>query len=134
MNAPTLDGDFVMLRADGLRLLLPQQDVGAAAHRDAKAGSGGSGVVALSATMEPLAAVPADRFVVTALHGAGPGEALSFAWNEVRVLIDARLRWHPLPAAMRVPGAPVSGYVEEGGEVLLCTTAAHVVAAAAAAR
>ena len=132
MNTAMLDGNFVMVRADTLRLLLPQQDVGAARHLEARSGSGGR-VVALSAAMEPLAALPADRFVLTHLHAGDAAHDLSFAWNEVRVLIDARLRWHPLPAAMRVTGAPFEGYVEEDGEVLLCTTAAHVVAAATAA-
>ena len=81
--------------------------------------------------MEPLAAFPQGRFVVTRL-AAGEAE-LSFAWNEVRVLIDAQLERRPLPAAMQVPGAPIEGYVERDGELLLCTTARHVIEAACAA-
>lgn len=132
MNTRTLNGNFVMLRADTLRLIVPQQDVGAAGHVEAKARPGDR-VVALSATMEPLADLPSDRFVLTRLHAGDPALDLAFAWNEVRVLIDAQLRWHPLPAAMLRPGATFEGYVEEDGEVLLCTSAAHVVAAATAA-
>jgi len=140
-----VSGNFVVLRADSLRLLLPQQDVGAAEHVEGAvrpAGPGGlfeigSGaqartVVALSGRMEPLPALPPDRFVLTRLK-AGDAD-LSFAWNEARVLIDAQFDRFALPAAMRVPGAPIEGYVEHEGELLLCTTASHVVAAAVAAQ
>lgn len=143
-SATALHGNFVMLRADTLRLLLPQREVGAAEHIEGAPRPGSAGglfefgtgddamaVVALSGRMEPLATWPRERFVVTRL-AAGDAE-LSFAWNEARVLIDARLERRPLPAAMRVAGAPIEGYVEHEGELLFCTTARHVIEAACAA-
>jgi hypothetical protein len=134
----TMSGNFVLLRADSLRLLLPQQDVGAAEyveHELRPAGEPGvyehgegddlRWVVALSSEMRPLASFPADRFVLASLR---TGEsALSFAWNEVQVLIDAQLERHELPMAMRVPGAPIDAYVEHDGQVVLCTDAERVV-------
>jgi hypothetical protein len=138
-----LRGNFVMLRAEGLRLLLPQREVGAAEYVDGTLHPAGAGgffeigegeqartVVALSGRMRPLAQWPPGRFVLTRLESAA-GD-LAFAWNEARVLIDASLEMHALPPAMRVPGAPIDGYVEHEGELAFCTTARAVVEAALA--
>ncbi|MDP3760580.1 MAG: hypothetical protein Q8R01_08725 [Ramlibacter sp.] len=139
-----LRGNFVLLRADTLRLLLPQREVGAAEYIEGAPGPGSAGglfefgagdealaVVALSGRMEPLAQWPQGRFVVTRLAAGDTG--ICFAWNETRVLIDAQLELRPLPAAMRVAGSPIEGYVEHEGELLFCTTARHVIEAAGAA-
>lgn len=136
-----MDGNFVLLRAGTLRLLLPQDEVGAAEYAQGAArpagerglfeiGEGGQAraVVALSGRMDLLAEFPPDRFVLTRL--LGDDCELSFAWDEARVLIDAQLVRHPLPAAMRTPGAPIEGYVERDGEILFCSTAQQVMAAA----
>ena len=136
-------GNFVLLRADSLRLLLPQQDVGAAEYIERQPrstdvpnlfeygeGDGLRHVIALSEQMRALATFPGGRFVITKL--AADDAELSFAWNEVRVLIDADFERHALPAAMQVPGAPIEAYVERDGELVLCTTAAHVISYAAA--
>ena len=143
-EATRMTGNFVVLRADSLRLLLPQQDVGAAEYVErVPCASGQPGVfehgegeqarfvMALSQQMRPLPEFPPGRFVITALRAQEC--ELSFAWNEVRVLIDASLLRHPLPPAMRVAGAPIDGYVEHGGELLLCSTAERVITHAAAA-
>lgn len=143
-GATALRGNFVLLRADTLRLLLPQPEVGAAEYIEGTPGPGSAGglfefgagesamaVVALSGRMEPLADWPQGRFVVTRL--AADDIELAFAWNETRVLIDAQLERQPLPAAMRVAGAPIEGYVEYEGELLFCTTARHLMEAACAA-
>lgn len=138
MNA----GNFVMLRADNLRLLLPQQDVGAAEYIEQAPGAQpepgwfecGSGqtarqVIALSGQMAPLAAFPADRFLLTRLNV--DGSDLYFAWNEVRVLIATELQPSRLPPAMRTADGPITSYVQRDGEVLLCSTAGQVMAYAA---
>jgi hypothetical protein len=131
-------GNFVLLRADSLRLLLPAHEVGAAEYIDHELrpagepgffeyGDAGDArrVVALSARMRPLQVFPEDRFVLASLNtGERP---LAFAWNEVQVLIDADFERHPLPAAMQVPGAPVQAYVERDGELVLCATAPGVI-------
>jgi hypothetical protein len=142
-GAATLQGNFVVLRADSLRLLLPQEEVGAADYLDsAPLPSGEAGVffcgaadaprsvVALSERMRPLAGFPVGRFLVTSLRT--PELELSFAWNEVRVLIGARVERLPLPPAMRLAGAPIHGYVEHAGELLLCSSAEQVLACAVA--
>jgi hypothetical protein len=139
-----MTGNFVVLRADSLRLLLPQQEVGAAEYVErSPTASGQPGVfehgagevarfvMALSQQMRPLPAFPDGRFVLTALLTQEC--ELWFAWNEVRVLIDAALVRHPLPPAMRMPGAPIDSYVEHEGELLLCSTAERVITYAAAA-
>lgn len=135
-------GNFVVLRAGTLRLLLPHADVAAAEHiGEAPLGVAQAGifelevrgerraVVALSEQLRPLERFPAGRFVLARLHG---GEA-SFAWDEVRVLIDAAVEARPLPPAMRGAGSPIDGYVQLGGELLLCATAPRVLAYAAGA-
>ncbi len=137
-------GNFVLLRADGLRLLLPRQDVGAAEYIEHEPrptgapglfedgeGDGLRQVVALSDQMRVLPDFPRGRFVLTKLR-AGEGE-LFFAWNEVQVLIDAQFERHALPPVMQAPGAPIEAYVERDGEVLLCTTATRVLSHVAAA-
>lgn len=133
-------GNFVVLRAGALRLLLPHGEVGAAEYLgQAPAGAAPGGifelevlgerraVVALSPQLRPLERFPAGRFVLARLQG---GE-LSFAWDEVRVLIDAAVEPRPLPPAMRSDRGPIDGYVQLGAELLLCATAARVLAYAA---
>jgi hypothetical protein len=124
----TLCGNFVLLHAEGLQLLLPQCDVASAEHLGAaergrlRAGRGGNGddeVVALTGALRPLAHLPADRFVLTRLGARGT----AFAWNAVRVLLAAELPRHPLPAALCAPGMPVDSYVEIDGGLALCTSA-----------
>lgn len=137
-------GNFVVLRAGGLRLLLPHEDVGAAEYIEGvPAATAQPGrfeldvlgelrsIVALSEQLRALETFPAGRFVLTRLH-AGGGE-LSFAWDEVRVLIDAVLEPLPLPPAMRSPQGPIDGYVRLDGKLLLCATAPRVLAYAVAA-
>ena len=43
MKAPRLRGNFVLLRADTLRLLLPQHEVGAAEYIEGAPGPGSAG-------------------------------------------------------------------------------------------
>lgn len=139
-------GDFVLLRADALRLLLPQRDVAAteyieqapAATREAGRfvlddGNGTPQPVwALSERMRPLDRFPADRFLLTRLSGEGPAVAL--AWNEIRVLIDTELEFHALPPVMQGAGALIDAYVELDGELAFCTSARRVLPAALAPR
>jgi len=100
-----LHGNFVMLRAGTLRLLLRQEEVGAAEH---------------------VELATQGRFMRTRLHTDG-GE-LSLEWDEARVLIDARLELTPLPQVMRLPQATIAGYVELDGELALFTSVRHLAA------
>jgi hypothetical protein len=72
--------------------------------------------------------VPADRFVLAQLACDGGGTTPWIAWDEVRVLIDADLRAHPLPPAMRAPGMPVTAYVELDDGIALYGVASAVAA------
>ena len=130
-TARELRGNFVMLRADALRLLLPQRDVGAALYLDQPpqatemAGifehhgeAGEQAVLALSAQMLPLADYPTDRFLVTPIN-TSVGE-VGFGWNEVAVLIDVNLQVQALPAALVNAQAPLQEFVEIDGQVVFC--------------
>lgn len=139
MSPGQVRGNFVVLRAGALRLLLPHEEVGAAEYIEGvPAATAQPGrfehevlgerraIVALSEHLRALENFPPGRFVLTRLHGGDA--ALSFAWDEVRVLIDAQLAPRPLPPALRSLQGPVDGYVQLRGELLLCATAPRVLA------
>lgn len=128
-------GDFVLLRADTLRLLVPQRDVSSTEYIDqqpvatAEPGvfvlgdkpGGAQAVRALSAQMDLLGTFPQDRFLLTRFTGSSQGTAL--AWNEVRVLIDTELDFHAMPTVMQGKVALIDAYVEIDRELAFCTTA-----------
>ena len=122
----TLRGNFVFVRADELRLLIPQDQVGAAEYRTG-AGQGEEGdraYAALSAGMTLLDDCPAERFVVTTLGGNSEGPA--WCWNELQVLIGIELKPHPLPATLVGPSTPVGYYAEHQGEIAFLCDAARL--------
>jgi hypothetical protein len=139
-------GNFVLLRADSLRLLLPQQDMSSTEYIDSTplttgdAGiftyteSGGTPrkVVALSSDMQALATFPGDRILLTQL--SDDQNSLSFAWNEMRVLIDAELEQRALPAVMQGARALIDSYVELDGELVFCMSSQIMVSQALASR
>lgn len=128
-------GDFVLLRADSLRLLIPQRDVSSTEYIDqrpmATAEPGvfvfddkpgaAQAVLALSAQMDLLGTFPPDRFVLTRFTGSC--QEATLAWTEVRVLIDTELEFHPMPAVMQGKRALIDAYVEIDSELAFCTTA-----------
>jgi len=128
-------GDYVLLRADSLRLLMPQRDLVATEYREqlpaatAAAGifaldddhGGRRQVLALSVQLKPLDRFPQDRFLLTRFAGSGLGATL--AWNEVRVLIDTELEFHALPEVMQGGDGVIDAYVEIDQELAFCTTA-----------
>jgi hypothetical protein len=132
-------GNFVLLRADTLRLLLPQKDISSTEYIETtpsdtaaagifsygEADNAARNVVALSDQMHALAAFPGDRFLLTQL--ADDQNELSFAWNEVRVLIDTELEQHALPIVMQGPNAMIDSYLELDGELVFCISAQHLV-------
>jgi hypothetical protein len=133
-------GNFVLLVADSLRLLLPQEDVvalerigsnqfpdsasGLFAYRPSDQSEHTGHIVALSEQMLPLRVFPRERFLLSRLVSGAHDFFL--AWNEVRVLIDIELKPQPLPAVMQVAGAPIEAYVALDGEWMLCSTAAKL--------
>ena len=133
-TARALRGNFVLLRADTLRLLLPQGDVGAAAYLDQvpqatdipglfehSGEAGVQAVLALSAHMVPMAQYPKDRFFVTPITTA-LGD-IGFGWSDVTVLIDAQLQPQPLPTSLVVADAALTEFVEIDGHVVFCCDA-----------
>jgi hypothetical protein len=135
-----LRGNFVMLRADSMRLLLPQQAVSSTDYiNTTPATTFEAGIfafvdgdepqrklVALSDQLITLTSFPVGRFLLTQL--SAENNELSFAWNEIRVLIDADLESHALPAVMQGPGTLVDTYVELDGELVFCMDARGVLA------
>lgn len=128
-----LRGNFVLLRADTLRLLLPQEEVGAAEYLDSRpqataepgllrlTGEGQERCfAALSAQMTLLPQCPDERFVVATLgHGS---EKLGWCWDELQVLIDVVVQPHPLPTVLVAPHTPVDCYALHDGELtFLCS-------------
>jgi hypothetical protein len=146
-TSPTQRGNFVLLKADSLSLLLPQQEVGAAIYLEGQPrDSGQSGVfeldpaveggatrfvAALSGKMELLPSFPEGRFLMTSFDAQG---GMLMCWNEVKVLIDVELQPKPLPAAMLPEGAPLREYVEFGDELAFCCSAEGLLEHAFAAR
>ena len=147
---PALRGNYVLLRADSLRLLLPQHEVGAAEylagalevsevaglHRYALDANMPESVAerrfaALSMHMKLLPSNPGDRFVITPL-GEGNGD-LGWCWNEVKVLIDVELRPQPVAAVLIGPHTPVDRFVEHDGEIAYLLSAERLLAYALAA-
>lgn len=133
-------GDFVLLGADSLRLLLPQHDVNASEYLEhaplptARTGFFSLGevdgkpqrVAALSGRMEVMASFPADRFLLTRLNGSPD---LLLAWTEVRVMMGTAFEFHPVPEILRSKAGLIDAYVVlEDGEVAFCTTAQRVLA------
>lgn len=119
-----LRGNFVMLRADSLRLLLPQDQVGPAEHISGLDVHGRATdervLMALSSRLRPLAEPPPDRFLTTTLGDDAVG--IDWCWSEVDVLIDVQLQPQALPAALVAPYTPVSEYVDYKGHIaFLCS-------------
>lgn len=121
MSIETHRGNFVVLRAGALHLVLPQEDVGAAEHGEA--GQAGE-VVAPSELLQALGSLPADRFVLTRLAGG----TKQYAWSELKVIPDAQLQVHPLPEVLRMKNGPIDGFVEFQGTIAFRTDARRVVA------
>lgn len=128
-------GNYVLLRADSLRLLMPQRELGSTEFREhlptatevpgvftlIDARGSPSTVQALSEQLRPLERFPQDRVLLTRFAAAGSGCAL--AWNEVRVLIDTELEFHALPEIMQGEEGMIDAYVEIDHELAFCTTA-----------
>ena len=133
-----LHGNFVMLRAGNLRLMLPQGDVGAAEYLESRPQPAGEpGMLqlkgddtarpyaALSPQMTLLPQCPEGRFVVAALGDSGDG-AIGWCWDELQVLIGIELETHALPAALVAPHTPVDRFTLLAGNLAFITSAKQV--------
>jgi hypothetical protein len=133
-SSVTLRGNYVLLSAGTLDILLPQHEVGAADYLDgALESSEIPGLLTLTGTQNPLIFValseqmtlltqcPPERFIVTSL--GYDHEEIRWCWNELRILIDVELQEKPLPAMLLTENTPVNQYIEfEGKLAYLCST------------
>ena len=112
-----MKGNFVLLRAGLLRIVVPQAQVGAASYLDERPEPGR--FAALADDMTLLPECPSDRFISAPL--AGDHDALAWCWDELQVLIDVELEPVALPECIRAPGMPVQACVDIDGEpAFLC--------------
>lgn len=136
-------GNFVLLRAGRLQLLLPQEDVGAAEYLsgvpratgqhglfelpvgDAQGTRSARYLAALSDSLALLAEPPPERFLLTAFT---PQPDLCLCWDEVKVLIGLTVTPQPLPPATIGAGSPLAEYVEFGENVAYCCTGERLLA------
>ncbi len=127
-----LRGNFTMLRADSLRLVVAQQSVLSTEYLASKPVAFGTEhgllhipeanddavYVAISSEMRLLQACPPDRFIATQLEGLD----VRWCWSEVRVLMDAHLRVQPLAEVLLTPFTPVRQMVSLGDTwAFVCT-------------
>jgi hypothetical protein len=128
----SIAGNFVLVRAEALSLLMPLEGIGAARYLAGEPeptdlpGLFAIGkedqrqfVVAPSGRLRPMAQYPDARFVVTPL--AFHGKDILVAWSEMKVLIAARFDVHPLPPAASDSRSPVDGYVRIAGHPVFHT-------------
>jgi len=122
----SIAGNFLLVRADTLSLLLPLDGIGAAGYLEEEptatelpglftTGDADQSrfVIAPSGRLRPLAHYPAARFVVTPVEFEG--KEILVAWSEMKVLIAARFDVHELPPAATSHGSPGRGYVRIAG-------------------
>jgi hypothetical protein len=138
-TSSSMRGNFVLLRADSLRLLLPQQDVISTEYiESAPSTTSEPGVfthaedagmqrkvLAFSGEMHAMTTFPSDRILLTQL--ADDQHDISFAWNEVRVLIDTELERHVLPAVTQGRTAMVDSYLDLDGELVFVSSAQQLI-------
>ncbi len=130
-------GNYVLLIADTLHLLLPQHEVGAAEFLEGVLeASNEPGLLqlagddsqrryaALSKQMTLLPHCPPERFLVTPL-GDG-NDDLGWCWDELHILIDVDLQPHPLPKVLIAPDTPVDQCVEFDGKLAYLCNAQQV--------
>ena len=140
-----LRGNYVLLTADTLNLLLPQREVGAAEYLEGALEAGEEpGLLklkgtesphrfaALSAQMTLLPQCPPERFLVAKLGNGEDG--LGWCWNELKILIGVELQLLPLPAVLLTPNPPVDQYVEFEGKLAYLCSARQLSAFALASR
>lgn len=142
MNSERLQGDYVLLRADTVRLLLPQTQLLDIVHLQNRATTSAhcitqpaelitvaDGVEAstqhfqyatLSDELALLPDVPVNRFVVTTHQQTG---AVYWCWSEVQLLNNLSLMSQLLPPIVRTELTPFQGIVTlaDGKQAFTCS-------------
>lgn len=125
--------NYALLRADNLRLLIPQIDIGTAEHLGARPeASGMPGFLAvpgkedacfivLADTLEFLEGCPEDRYMTTKFK-TDDGMETYWCWSEVRVLMDYAPQLYDIPEVLLHSGSPLRHYtVMDDEPVFLCS-------------
>ena len=123
----------MLLRADNLRLLVPQTDIDTTEHLGSRPiPSGMPGVLAvpgkddacfivLSDTFQLLESCPEDRYITTKFV-TDDGMESYWCWTEVRVLMDYAPQPHEVPEVLLYAGSPLHQYVVMDEQpVFLCS-------------
>lgn len=119
--------DFVLLRADNVRLLVPQYQLGHTEYLTEKLsiceGTDGMGLfcvmdningyiyMAISEQLRILTTPPIDRAVVTPIQASDGGQ-IRWCWNEVHSVKRQSIHLQPLLPCMITPHTPVTHFAE----------------------
>ena len=121
MDQTTSQQQYVFLRAGGLRLLVPQTEIGAIGHLEGRPEpTGMPGLLAvpgrdaacflvLDEEFRLLEACPEDRYVTTSIPSAD-GMETQWCWNEARVLLDFDAPVEELPQVLLTAASPLRRY------------------------
>lgn len=129
----TEQGRYVLLRADKLRLLMPQTEIDAIEHLDSQPQpseipcfltmpeGGDACYLVLSDDFTLLATCPEDRFVTTRIT-TEEGMETEWCWAETRVLQDFSPEIYEIPDILLTAASPLRQYALMDNEpVFVCS-------------
>lgn len=132
-TTPTDQNQYVLLRADKLRLLIPQVEVAAIQHLEglpepsgmpgllAVPGQDDACYIVLADDLHLLESCPADRYVTTLMH-SDDGMQTYWCWSEARVLLDYIPELNDVPEVLLAADSPLREYALMDEEpVFLCS-------------
>lgn len=135
LAANQVKGDFVFLRADGLKLLFPLDDVAHTAYlgKETNTPIGSSHLVmdtakenditndlAISETLQLLPELPKDRFILVQMKGID----VRLCWSEMSIMTNRQLTVEWIPLQFLQEGAPLRALVMiDEQPVFFCDTA-----------
>ncbi len=130
-----LVGSFVLLSADGVKILIPQSNIGQAhylpvneqwiKHQSYDGLFSSENMkdtlfVALSNQLKPLKKSSQDRFIALPLHTKNNPltTKILWVWNSAQILLNRRFDLIKLPQFISQSRSPVIGYVEYNNEIV----------------
>ncbi len=130
----TEQGKYVLLRADKLRLLMPQTEIDAIEHLDSQPqpseipcfltmpDGGDTCYLVLSDDFTLLETCPDDRFVTTRIT-TEEGMETEWCWSETRVLQDFTPEIYEIPAILLNTASPLRQYtLMDNQPVFVCSS------------
>lgn len=126
-HTPPERGRYALLRADTLRLLIPQAALGDTQHLNQRPvasdipglltlpGRDDTCFLVLSEQLHLLDHCPDNRYVTTKMT-AEDGTEMHWCWTEVRMLIDFIPQIHPVPEVLLRASSPLRHYAIMDGE------------------